>query len=164
MAELQKGCIYCQLVYGPSDWGHEYRECKRAQAEHADSISYEVWRSGLGFPGGRQCWGCGLPQSRYVRIAGGTGQACAYQDVIFQGSFILWTQGLLMAVLDWAGFTGEAGADGQEVWQWMSLEREGFGAEQESNWMGTWRRVYKVYQQMCLEVEEGGQEGGQKGG
>jgi hypothetical protein len=42
MSELQKGYIYCQLVYSPGDQGHEYRDYKQAEVERADRILYKA--------------------------------------------------------------------------------------------------------------------------
>jgi superfamily II DNA helicase RecQ len=73
MDQLQKGCIYCQLIHAGDhgeilsqgiSWGqlHTYAECADAEANQCGFVEYEGWRRGIDLGQFQHCWRCGLSQ------------------------------------------------------------------------------------------------------
>ena len=148
MDQLQGGCIYCGLIHGGDSEPHTYEGCVKAEAYRCGIKEYEGWRDGIDMGQSPHCWQCGLTQKICRRLDGGG--ICEYPGVMLPGLFVLYQRQHLQGIVEAAGFQGDYEED---VWEWLKGVGEGFGSEWESNWMGTWRMVCRIYQMMKEDGE-----------
>lgn len=143
MEQLQGGCIYCQLKFEGRQESHEYQQCTRAAEDECSWVDFQVWRKTADLGQHKHCYKCGLSQKICRRME--DDGWCEFPNVMLPGIFILHQRQQLAGVVDVVGFQGDYD---QDVWEWMKEMQEGFGVEWESNWMGTWRMICRVWEKM----------------
>jgi len=147
---LQGGCVFCRLSRGGEGDAapHDYFDCTLAAASGCGKERYQAWREKVDFGKSKHCWECGLSQQICRRLE--DGRPCEYPDVMLPGIFILHAEEHLQSIVEVVGFQGE---NEKDMWEWMRGVKEGFGTEWESNWMGAWRAICQVYEQMHEDIK-----------
>ncbi len=166
MGQLQGQCIYCALteegLLAGTGRGHKYSECQNAKAAGCSMIEFKRWRCNIDFRQSKHCWKCGLSQhicQRLEALPAAMGETsrvliaaslkeCEYEGIMLLTMFILqekWQH--LEKIVASIGFRGNF--TGDDLWEWLGAPTEGFGREQESNWMQTWAVICETYAEMA---------------
>jgi superfamily II DNA helicase RecQ len=158
MDELQRHCIYCQLLYGDQDNErvHLYRDCEAAKEAGSGIEEYRQWRSQLKLSKSGQCFRCGLGEEACRAVEEGRA-FCAYPHLMLPGIFILYMHNALRPLCRGLGFldnyrnrdgSGSGNIKGEQ-WLWLGRVEEPWGQyPRESRWMRVWRAACNRYLEM----------------
>jgi hypothetical protein len=126
MDELQRHCIYCQLIYKDQDDQsvHLYKDCRTAEEAGSGIRLYKQWRGQIQLASRGQCFRCGLGEEVYKAVEEERG--CDYFGLMHPGIFILYMNITLLPICKGLGFLGRyengrgGGSSRGEQWQWLN--------------------------------------------
>jgi superfamily II DNA helicase RecQ len=152
MDELQRHCIYCQLIHKDQDdqTTHLYRDCSTAEQVGSGFKIYEQWRRQIRLTEKGQCYRCGLGEDQCQAVEEGID--CAYPGLMLAGIFILHMNNSLLPICDELGYRGSyldgsgSGSGLGEQWQWLNrIEERWIESRREIRWMQVWRLICSEY-------------------
>ena len=157
MDELQRHCIYCQLMHKDQDdqRTHLYQDCPSAEQVGSGIMLYKQWRRQIQLRESGQCYRCGLGEDQCQAVEEGVG--CTYPGLMLPGIFILHMNYSLLPICEQIGYQGGlengwvsgsgGGSSGVgEQWQWLNqIEERWINSRREIRWMQAWRLICKRY-------------------